>query len=135
MYNRHFTFLNFTSLDTEAICPSSIQVSVTTSVKEPPAKYSITTYKKRNGAMLVNISYVYSVTMYAQAKSPGWEVAMWLIDEKCCSQHSKVLGSNPQSLSLTTFCSHFLNETYPAGQHSANWNCYHVFSSIILHYL
>lgn len=33
-----------TSLQTAAICPSSIQVSVTTSVKEPPAKYSMTTH-------------------------------------------------------------------------------------------
>lgn len=35
-----------TSLDTDAICPSSIQVSVTTSVNEPPAKYSITTWEE-----------------------------------------------------------------------------------------
>lgn len=33
----------FTSRQTAAICPSSIHVSVTTSVKEPPSKYSITT--------------------------------------------------------------------------------------------
>lgn len=33
-----------TSLHTAAIWPSSMQVSVTTSVREPPAKYSITTH-------------------------------------------------------------------------------------------
>lgn len=33
-----------TSLQTAAIWPSSMQVSVTTSVNEPPAKYSITTH-------------------------------------------------------------------------------------------
>lgn len=33
-----------TSLQTAAICPSSIHVSVTTSVRDPPAKYSMTTY-------------------------------------------------------------------------------------------
>lgn len=81
---------HFTSLDTEAICPSSIQVSVTTSVKEPPAKYSITTYTKRNKTMLVCVSYVYSVTMYAQVKPSGCEV-MWLIDE------SAVLNISAQS--------------------------------------
>ena len=37
-----------TSLETEAICPSSIHVSVTTSVSEPPAKNSITTCNKKN---------------------------------------------------------------------------------------
>lgn len=35
---------SLTSRQTAAICPSSIHVSVTTSVKEPPAKYSITTH-------------------------------------------------------------------------------------------
>jgi len=34
----------FTSRHTAAICPSSIHVSVTTSVNEPPSRYSIITY-------------------------------------------------------------------------------------------
>ena len=81
--------------------------------------------------MIVCVSYVYSETKYAQVKSSSCK-AMWLIDESAVVNiqnkgtfQQKTFRSWLEILNPLTncICSQFLNETYPAGQLSASWDC------------